>query len=79
MTIAQTRLRTQRLIGPGFAAPADAVRWFGAVQAQDYPGALWAVGMRTKGCDRSERRASADRSRHRPHLAAARDAASRRG
>ena len=48
-TIAQQRLRTQRLIGPGFAAPADAVRWFGAVQAQDYPGALWALGMRTKG------------------------------
>lgn len=46
--IAQQRLRTQRLIGPGFAAPADAVRWFGAVQAQDYPGALWALGMRTK-------------------------------
>jgi hypothetical protein len=48
-TIARQRLRTQRLIGPGFAAPADAVRWFGAVQAQDYPGALWALGMRTKG------------------------------
>jgi len=47
--IARQRLRTQRLIGPGFAAPADAVRWFGAVQAQDYPGALWALGMRTKG------------------------------
>jgi hypothetical protein len=49
MTIAQQRLRTQRLIGPGFAAPADAVRWFGAVQAQDYAGALWALGLRTTG------------------------------
>ena len=29
--------------------PADAVRWLGAVQAQDYAGALWAVGMRTRG------------------------------
>jgi hypothetical protein len=25
------------------------VTWFGAVQAQDYPGALWALGLRTKG------------------------------
>jgi hypothetical protein len=48
-SIAQQRLRTQRLIGPGFAAPADVVRWFGAMQAQDYAGALWAVGMRAKG------------------------------
>jgi hypothetical protein len=47
--IAQQRLRTQRLTGPGFAAPADVVTWFGAVQAQDYPGALWALGLRTKG------------------------------
>jgi hypothetical protein len=47
--IAQQRLRTQRLAGPGFDNPADVVRWFGAVQAQDYPGALWAVGMRTTG------------------------------
>ena len=43
------RLRTQRLIGPGFATPVDAVRWFGAVQAQDYAGALWALGLRTTG------------------------------
>ena len=49
MTIAQQRLRTQRLAGAGFSTPADVVRWFGAVQAQDYAGALWAVGMRTKG------------------------------
>jgi Winged helix DNA-binding domain len=44
--VAQQRLRTQRLTGSGFAAPADVVRWFGAVQAQDYYGALWAVGQR---------------------------------
>lgn len=35
-------------MGPGFAAPGDVVRWFGAVQAQDYRGALWAVGQRTR-------------------------------
>ena len=47
MDVARQRLRTQRLTGPGFKAPADAVRWFGVVQAQDYYGALWAVGQRT--------------------------------
>jgi Winged helix DNA-binding domain len=62
MTITQQRLRTQRLTGPGFATPADAVRWFGAVQAQDYSGALWAVGMRTTGAtERSVEQAVIDR------------------
>ena len=46
--VARQRLRIQRLIGPRFAEPADVVRWFGAVQAQDYAGALWAIGQRTR-------------------------------
>jgi len=49
VNITLERLVTQRLIGRAFRTPADVVRWFGAVQAQDYPGALWAVGMRTSG------------------------------
>src|ERR1700757_2052653 len=49
MKIVAERLSTQHLAGRGFRAPADVVRWFGAVQAQDYPGSLWAVGMRTAG------------------------------
>ena len=49
MNITRERLATQRLIGRAFRSPADVVRWFGAVQAQDYPGALWAVGLRTAG------------------------------
>lgn len=44
--IAGRRLRAQRLTGDRFASAADAVRWFGAVQAQDYGGAKWAVGQR---------------------------------
>lgn len=61
--VAPQRLRTQRLTGGGFAAPADAVRWFGAVQAQDYPGALWALGMRTEGAtEASVEQAIADRA-----------------
>ncbi len=63
MTIAQRRLRAQRLTGPGFAAPADVVRWFGAVQAQDYYGALWAVGQRcANATEASVEQAIADRA-----------------
>ncbi len=40
------RLRNHRLAGNGLAGPVDVVRWHGAVQAQDFPGALWAVAQR---------------------------------
>jgi hypothetical protein len=42
-------MRLQRLSGPAsqrFATPAAVVRWFGAMQAQDYPAAKWAIGLR---------------------------------
>src|SRR5690348_13485488 len=42
------RLHNQHLAGPLFKTPGDLVRWFGAVQAQDYLGSLWAIGMRTQ-------------------------------
>jgi len=45
--IVRRRLAAQRLSSAGFERPADVVAWFGAMQAQDYLGALWAVGMRT--------------------------------
>jgi len=48
--VAQARLRNERLIGARFAKPADAVRWLGAVQSQDYAGAKWAVGLRVENC-----------------------------
>ncbi|HET9439474.1 MAG TPA: winged helix DNA-binding domain-containing protein [Longimicrobiales bacterium] len=48
MDIARQRLISQRLIGEAFQAPADAVRWLGAVQSQDYPGAKWGVALRTQ-------------------------------
>lgn len=43
------RLRCSRLIGAPFASPEDAVSWLGAVQAQDYAGAKWALGQRLRG------------------------------
>lgn len=39
------------------------MRWFGAVQAQDYLGSLWAIGLRTRGAtEASVERAIAERS-----------------
>src|SRR5690242_21807022 len=46
LEIAQLRVHNQHLATADFEKPGDVVRWFGAVQAQDYLGALWAVGLR---------------------------------
>jgi hypothetical protein len=46
LSIADRRLRNQRIAGDGFASPGEVVAWMGAVQAQDYLGALWALGLR---------------------------------
>jgi len=40
------RLVNQQIARPSFAHPSEVVQWLGAVQAQDYLGALWAVGLR---------------------------------
>ena len=44
--LAQQRLNSQRLIGERLQTARDVVRWFGAVQSQDYAGAKWGVGLR---------------------------------
>jgi hypothetical protein len=46
MDIAQQRLLNQRIDGERFARPEEAVRWMGAMQAQAYQEALWAIGLR---------------------------------
>src|SRR3569833_1905431 len=43
------RLRNQDLAEPLFTDAPDVVRHLGAVQAQDYGGAVWALGQRMKG------------------------------
>lgn len=59
----QHRLHNQRLAATNFEDPADAVRWLGAVQAQDYLGALWAIGLRTRNAtEKIVERAIADRA-----------------
>jgi hypothetical protein len=44
--IAHARLRNSRLVGPPLATPEEVVGWFGAVQSQDVPGALWGIAQR---------------------------------
>lgn len=45
--IVRRRLRTQRVSATTFTRPEQVVAWLGATQAQDYLGALWAIGLRT--------------------------------
>ena len=47
--IAQLRLQRLRIAGMKFESPEKVVSWFGAMQAQDYAAALWAIGLRTHG------------------------------
>lgn len=46
--IAHLRVLRQRIAGAKCVDPAAAVRWMGALQAQDYGQAMWAVGLRTR-------------------------------
>jgi hypothetical protein len=47
--IVRRRLHHQLLAKPETVRPDEVVRWFGAIQAQEYLGALWAVGVRVSG------------------------------
>src|SRR5499427_10893271 len=61
--IASLRLHNQRIAGATFERPADVVARMGAVQAQDYLGALWAVGLRMRNAVEADiERALADRT-----------------
>lgn len=42
------RLANQHISGTKFETPGGVVRWMGAMQAQDYLQAVWAVGLRTQ-------------------------------
>ncbi|HEV7242904.1 MAG TPA: winged helix DNA-binding domain-containing protein [Thermoanaerobaculia bacterium] len=62
-SIPRLRLHSQLLAGNALATPHDVVSHFGAVQAQDYLGALWAVGMRMRDAVESDiEKALAERS-----------------
>ena len=49
LDIAHQQLLNQHIASAPFDKPADAVAWLGAVQAQDYAGAKWAIGQRVQG------------------------------
>jgi hypothetical protein len=46
--LVQLRLRNQKLFSSEFQRPVEVVRWMGAVQAQDFNGAKWALALRMR-------------------------------
>jgi len=57
------RLRAQGVANPASATPEAIVTHLGAMQAQDYPGALWSVALRLSGAKRTDvERAIEDRT-----------------
>jgi len=51
--IAKQRLVNQHLAGTKFTTPQQMVSYFGAIQAQDYPMAKWAIGLRLAASEAS--------------------------
>lgn len=49
--IAESRMQNLGLSAPSFRGVAETVRWLGAVQAQDYGPAKWALGLRAPTID----------------------------
>jgi hypothetical protein len=47
--IAKIRITSQHIAGTTFTTPRDVVGWMGAMQAQDYAVAKWALGVRLHG------------------------------
>jgi len=47
LEIVHRRLRAQRLAGDALGSPAEVVRRFGAVQAQEYAEAIWSIAQRS--------------------------------
>jgi hypothetical protein len=69
LDIARQRLRNQHIAEARLRKPGDVVGWLGAVQAQDYAGAKWALGLRLQGAtDDDIDQAFADGSVLRTHL-----------
>lgn len=46
LDIARQRLQSQQLAETVFKLPADLLTWLVAIQAQDYAGAKWSLGLR---------------------------------
>ena len=69
LDVAYQRLHNQFLLSEKLNTPKEVVAWQGAVQSQDYAGAKWAIGLRTRGLtDLDLDRAFADGSMLRTHI-----------
>ena len=69
LNIIANRLYNQHIADPDFESPAEVVQGLGAVQAQDYAAAKWAVGLRMKaGSDALIDKALTDGSILRTHV-----------
>src|SRR5262245_33175635 len=61
--IARLRLYNQHLTAAALRSPAEAAGWLGAVQAQDFAGSLYAIGLRMPDAtEAGVERAIADKS-----------------
>jgi len=58
--LALLRLVAQRIAGPGFDSATETVRWLTAAQAQDYPGAVTSIALRSGPQGRSSLIAALD-------------------
>lgn len=54
LDIAHRRLYNQLIAQHPFEKPEEVVKWLGAVQAQDYAAAKWALGLRSQGMTEGE-------------------------
>lgn len=52
--IARLRLYNQHIIQADFTTARDVLSWMGAIQAQDYNGALWSIGLRSRKLTRQD-------------------------
>src|SRR6266853_3782165 len=69
LDIAYQRLHNQLITQRMFEKPGDVVQWLGAVQAQDYAAAKWALGLRMQGAsDESIEQAFAEGAILRTHV-----------
>ena len=46
--VRELRLIAQRIVTPAATTPVETVRWMLALQAQDFPGVKWSVGLRQR-------------------------------
>ncbi len=69
LDIVRQRLHNQHISQQQFEKPEDIVRWLGAIQAQDYAAAKWAVGLRLQhATDNAIEQAAADGAILRTHV-----------